>query len=191
MMNSRAEARGMEDCFEFLSNRYLIALPTLLTDPCQMAMVKLPHPLNPSSCEVYPLFSEPGELRKEGRKGAFHIACPSRCMTDVEGNCSNKNCSVDEANVSLGKFNSIACSNEDHTVRDFEGKCGVSTLSDAATDRVVGNERKGCYKVENAKAQATNPGEREVSSQLNFQKINIQHSLYESQKEKLSTLLFK
>ena len=63
IMNRREEARGMEDCYEFLSNRQVIALPTPLTDPCQLAMVKLPHPLNPSSCEVYPRFSEPGELR--------------------------------------------------------------------------------------------------------------------------------
>jgi len=97
-------------------------------------MVKLPHPLNPSSCEVYPLFSEPGELRKEGRKGAFHIACPSSGEADVEDNYSNKDCGVDDGNESLGKFNSVACSNEDHTVRDVEGKCGVCILSDAATD---------------------------------------------------------
>jgi len=64
-------------------------------------------------------------------------------------------------NESLGKYNSIACSNEDHTVRDVEGECGVSILSVAATDLVAGNERKGCYSaVQNAKAQATNPGER-------------------------------
>jgi len=35
-----------------------------MTDPCKLALVKLPHPLNPSSCEVYPRFPEPGELSK-------------------------------------------------------------------------------------------------------------------------------
>jgi len=61
----------------------------------------------------------------------------------------------------LGKFNFIAWSNEDHTVRDVEGKCGVSTLSVTATDRVAGDERKGCYNtVQKVKAQATNPGEK-------------------------------
>ena len=80
----------MEDCYESLSNRQVIALPTPLTDPCQLTMVKLPHPLNPPSCEVYPCFSEPGELRKEGRKGAFHIACPSSGEADVEDNCCSK-----------------------------------------------------------------------------------------------------
>ena len=43
---------------------------------------------------------------------------------------------------SLGKVNSIARNNEDHTVRDVEGKCGVSILPVAATDRVAGSERK-------------------------------------------------
>jgi len=76
-------------------------------------------------------------------------------------------------------------------VRD-EGKCGVSILSVVATDRVAGNERKGCYNtVQNAKAQATNPDEREVSSHLMLQKINIEDNLSESQKEKLSTLLLR
>jgi len=64
-MNRCEEARGMEDCYEFLSNRQVIALPTPLTDTYQLAMVKLHHPLTPSSCEVYPRISEPGELRKE------------------------------------------------------------------------------------------------------------------------------
>jgi len=83
-------------------------------------------------------------------------------------------------------------SNEDHIARDVEGKCGVSILSVASTDRVAGNEWKGCYNtVQNAKAQATNPSEREASSQLILQKINIEDSLSESQKEKLSTLLLK
>jgi len=43
-MNSRDEAKRMEDCYESLSNRQVIALPTPLTNPCQLAMVKLPHP---------------------------------------------------------------------------------------------------------------------------------------------------
>ena len=153
---------------------------------------KLPHPLNPSYCEVYPRFSEPSELRKEGRKGAFHVRCPSSGEADVDDNCNSKDCGIDDRIESLGKFNSIARSNEDHTVRDVEGKCGVSILSVAATDRVEGNERKGCYNtVRNAKAQATNPRERGVSSHLMLQKINIEDSLLESQKEKLSTLLLR
>ena len=60
-----------------LSNRQVIALPTPLTDPCQLEMVKLPHPLNLSSGEVYPCFFKPGRLCKEGRKSAFHIMCQS------------------------------------------------------------------------------------------------------------------
>jgi len=151
IMNRREEARGMEDCYEFLSNRQVIALPTPLTDPCQLAMVKLPQPLNPSCCEVYPRFSEPSELRKEQRKGAFRIRCPSSGEADIEDNFSSKDCGIDDRIESLGKVNSIARSNEDHVVRDVEGKCGVSTLSVAATDRVAGNERKGCYNtVQNA-----------------------------------------
>jgi len=52
IMNRREEARGMEDCYESLSNRHVIELPTPLTEPCQLEMVKLPHSLNPSYCEV-------------------------------------------------------------------------------------------------------------------------------------------
>ena len=140
-------------------------------------MVKLPHPLNPSSSEVYPYFSKPGRLCKEGRKSAFHILCPSSGKAD-EDYCSSKDCCIDDGNKSLSKCNSIACSNEDHIVHDVEGKC-VFILSVVATDRVTSNERKGYYNIaENAKAQATNPDERE-------------DSLPESQKEKLSTLLHK
>jgi hypothetical protein len=81
---------------------------------------------------------------------------------------------------------------EDHIVRDVEGKCGVSILSVAATDRVAGSERKGYYDtVRYAKAQATKPDESEVSPQLVLQPINIEDDLSESQKEKLSTLLLK
>ena len=176
-MNSREEARGMEDCYEYLSNRQVIALPTPLTNPCQLAMVKLPHPLNPSSYEVYPRFSEPGGLHKEGRNGAFHVTCPSSGEAD-EDNCSSKDCAIDDGNESLGKFNSNARSNEDHIVRDVEGKCGISILSVAATDRVTGNEQKGYYNtIQNTKAQATKPGEREVSSQLVLQNINVEDRL--------------
>jgi len=139
-----------------------------------------------------PVFSKPGELRKEGRKGAFHIACPSSGEADVEDNCSSKDCGIDDGNESLDKFNSIARINEDHTVRDVGVKCGVSILSVAATDRVTGNERKGYYNtVQNAEAQATNPCEKEVSSHLMLQNIKIEDSLSESQKEKLSNLLLK
>ena len=77
------------DCYEFLSNRQVIALLTPLTDPCQLEMVKLPHPLNPSYCEVYPCFSEPVELCKEGSKSAFHVVCPSSGKADVENDCSS------------------------------------------------------------------------------------------------------
>ena len=56
VMNRREEARGMEDCCKSLSNRQVIALPTPLTDTCQLETVKLPHPMNPSYCEVYPFF---------------------------------------------------------------------------------------------------------------------------------------
>ena len=45
--------------------------------------------------------------------------------------------------------------------------------------------------LENAKAQATNPDERKVGCQLVLQKINIEDTLSEPQKEKLSTLLLK
>jgi len=121
IINRREEARGMEDCCESLSNRQVIALSTPLTDPCQLAMLKLPHQLNPSFCEVYPCFSEPGELRKEGRKGAFHITCPSSGEADVEDNCSSKDCGIDDENETLDTFNAIARGNEDHTVRDVEG----------------------------------------------------------------------
>jgi hypothetical protein len=62
----------------------------------------------------------------------------------------------------------------------------------AATDRVAGNERKEYYNiVQNAKAQATIPDERKVISKPVLQKINIDDTLSESQKEKLSTLLRK
>jgi len=92
----------------------------------------------------------------------------------------------------LSNCNSNACSNEDHIVRDVEGKCGVSILSVAAIDQVTGNKRKGYYNtIQKAKAQATNPGEREVSSQLVLQNINIENCLSKSQKEKLLTLLLK
>jgi len=149
-----------------------------MTDLCQLAMVKLPHPLNPPSCEVYPRFSEPGGLRKEGRKGVFHVVCPSSGEAHAEDNCTNKECGIDDGNGSLCKCNSIACSNEDHLVRDVQGKCGVSILSVAATERVTGNERKGYYNtIQNAKTQATNPGEKEFSSQLVLQNINEEDSL--------------
>jgi len=155
-------------------------------------MVKQPHPLNPSSCEVYPRFSEPSGLCKEGRKCAFHTMCPSSGEADVEDNCSSKDCGIDDGNESLSNCNSNVCSNEDHIVRDVEGKCGVSILSVTATDQVTGNKRKGYYNtIQKAKAQATNPGEREVSSQLVLQNINIENSLSKSQKEKLLTLLLK
>ena len=104
--------------------------------------------------------------------------CPSSGEADVEDNCSSKDCGIDDGNESLGKFNSIECNNEDRVVRDVEGKCGVSILSVAATDRVTGNEQKGYYNtIQNAKAQATNPGERQASSQLVLQNINIEGSL--------------
>jgi hypothetical protein len=119
-MNSQEKARGPDDCYESLNNRQVIALCTPLTDPCQLAMVKLPHPLN--LCLVkYILFSKPGELCKEGRKSAFHILCPSSSKADIEHNCSSTERGINDGNVSLGKCNSNACSNEDHKVRDFEG----------------------------------------------------------------------
>jgi hypothetical protein len=129
-------------------------------------MVKLPHPLNLSSGEVYPCFSKPGRLCTEGRKGAFYITCQSSERADVEDNCSSKDCSIDYGNESLSKCNFIACSSEDHIVRDVEGEY-VRILSVAATDRVAGNERKGYYNtVGYTKAQATKPDESEVSPQL-------------------------
>jgi hypothetical protein len=187
--NSR-EVRGVEDCYDSSRNRQVIALPTPQTDPCQLAMVKLPHPLNPSSSEVYPCFSKPGELCKKGREGAFHIMCPSSDRADAEENCSSEDCSMNDGNESLNKCNSIACSDEDHIVRDSEGECGVSILSVAATDRVVGNERKGYYDTVGC-VHATKPDGSEVSPQVVFQNINIEDDLSESQKEKLSTLLLK
>jgi hypothetical protein len=141
-MKSREEERGSKDCYESLSNRQVIALPTPLTDPCQLEVVKLPHPLNPSSAEVYPCFSKPGRWCKEGRKGAFDIVCPSSGKTEFEYNCSSKDCGINDGIESLSRCNSIACNNEDHKVRDVEGKCGVNVLSDATTDRVAANERK-------------------------------------------------
>ena len=57
--NRREEARGMEDCYGSLSNRQDIAIPTSLTEPCQLAMVKLAHTLKPLSCEVHPFFPSP------------------------------------------------------------------------------------------------------------------------------------
>jgi hypothetical protein len=110
--------------------------------------------------------------------------CQSRDRADVEDNCSSKDCSIDDGNGLLSKCNFIACSNEDHIVRDVEGKCGVSILSVAATDRVAGNERKGYYDtVGYAKAQATKPDESEVNPQLVFQNINIEDDLSESLKK--------
>ena len=82
IMNRREEAIGMEDCYESVSNRQVIALPTPLTDPSQLEMLKLPHPLNPSYCEVYPCFTEPGELCKEEGMLAIircRIFCPPGC----------------------------------------------------------------------------------------------------------------
>jgi hypothetical protein len=118
--------------------------------------------------------------------------CPSSGEADIEDNFSNENCDVDDRNESSRKCNFVACSNEDLSARDVEGNCGVGILSVAATDRVAGNERKGCCNtVQNAKVQATNPDEREVSSQVVLRSINIEDSLSESQKEKLSTLLLR
>jgi len=54
--------------------------------------------------------------------------CPSSGEADVEGNCSGKDCGTDDGNESLGRFNYIACSNEEHTVGDVEGKCRVSII---------------------------------------------------------------
>jgi len=88
-----------------LSNRQVIALPTPLNGTCQLAMVKLPYPLNPSSCEVYPRFSELGGLRKEGFEGSFRIMCLSSGEADVEDNFSSKDCGIDDGNESLGRFN--------------------------------------------------------------------------------------
>jgi hypothetical protein len=148
-----------------LNNRQVIALPTPLTEPCHLEMVKLPHPLNLSSCEVCPSFSDPGRLGKEGNKGALHIMCPSSQEADVEVNCSSKDCRINGGNESLSRRDSIACSNEGHVIRDVEEKGGVNVLSVSSTDRVTGNERKGYYDtVQKAKAQATKPDEREVSS---------------------------
>jgi len=128
-MSSREEAREVENCYESLRKRQVIALPTPLTDPCQLAMAKLPQPLNPSFCgKVYPCFSEPGGLCKERGKGAIRIMCASSGEADVEDNCSSKDCGIDDGNESLGRFNYIASSNEEHTVRDDEGKCRVSII---------------------------------------------------------------
>jgi hypothetical protein len=52
--------------------------------------------------------------------------CPSSGEADVEDNRSSKDCSIDDGNGSLSKYNSTACSNEDHIVRDVEGTCGVN-----------------------------------------------------------------
>jgi hypothetical protein len=118
--------------------------------------------------------------------------CPSSDRADVEENCSSEDCSIDDGNESLNKCNSIACSDEDHIVCDGEGKCGVSILSVAVTDRVLGNERKEYYDtVGCVKAQAIKPDGSEVSPQVVFQNINIEDDLSESQKEKLSTILLK
>ena len=90
---------------------------------------------------------------------------PSSGKADGENDCSSKDCGVKEGNVLLSKCNSIARGNEEHTVRDAEGKCGVSVLPVAATDRVAGNEWKGYYNtVQNAKAHATNPDDRKARS---------------------------
>jgi len=92
-------------------------------------MAKLRHPLIPSSYgEAYPCFSEPGGLRKERGKGAIRIMCPFSSEADVGDNCSSKDCGIDDGNESLGRFNYIACSNEEHTVHDVEGKCRVSII---------------------------------------------------------------
>jgi hypothetical protein len=104
--------------------------------------------------------------------------CPSSGEADVEDNCSSKDCRINDGNESLSRCNSIACSNEDHVVRDVEEKGGVSVLSVLSTDRAAGGERKGYYdSVQNAKAQATKPDEREIRSQLVFQNINVEDSL--------------
>jgi hypothetical protein len=107
IMNRREEARVMENCDESLSNRQVIALPTPLTDPCQLEMVKLPHPLNPAYYEVYPCFSEPGDLCKEGSKSAFHAKRSSSGKADVENDCSSKDCDICDGNELLSKCNSI------------------------------------------------------------------------------------
>jgi hypothetical protein len=78
IMSRQEEARGVEDCYESLSNRQDVALSTPLTDPYQLAVVKLPHPLTPLSCEVYPCFPEPVRLHKEGHKGA--LSCVHRVV---------------------------------------------------------------------------------------------------------------
>jgi hypothetical protein len=100
ILNRQEEARGVENCYGSLNNSQVIALPTPLTDPCQLEMVKLPRPLNLPSCEVCPSFSEPVRLRKEGNKCALHIMCPSSREADVEVNCSSKDCRINDGNVS-------------------------------------------------------------------------------------------
>jgi hypothetical protein len=44
--------------------------------------------------------------------------CPSSGKADVENDCSIKDRGIGDANDLLNKCNTIACSNEDHTVRD-------------------------------------------------------------------------
>jgi hypothetical protein len=65
----------MEDYYETLNNRQVIALPTTLTDPCQLAVVKLPHPLTTSSCEKYiPVFPSLVDYVRKDAKVPF-ISC--------------------------------------------------------------------------------------------------------------------
>jgi hypothetical protein len=145
IMSRQEEARGVEDCYESLSNREVIAVPTPLTDPYQLAVLKLPHPLTPLSCEVYPCFLELVRLCKEGHKGTFRVMCLSGVEAGVEDNCTSEDCGIDDGNESLGRCYSFACSSEDRIVHDADGKCGVSIFLVAATDRVAGSEWKGYY----------------------------------------------
>jgi hypothetical protein len=142
IINSRGEVRGAGEFYDSLSNRQVVALPTPLTDPCQLTMEEETHSLNPSSSEVYPC-SKPDRLCKEGCKGAFHNRCLSSDRAEVEVNCSSKDCSIDDGNEAINKSNSFACTDEDLIARVMKGKCGVNVLSVAATDRVAGNEQMG------------------------------------------------
>jgi hypothetical protein len=157
----RQEGREGEGYYEPLSNNQIFALPTPLTEPRQVAVVHLPHPLSAPSCEVCPTFSESRRLCDEGRQSTVHITYSSSGNADAEDNCSGKYCSRDDRNVSTADIS------EDHTVGYDDGRSTKSVLSVTATGRSAGYERKGYSDTTGTrKPQSIHLDERQISSQL-------------------------
>jgi hypothetical protein len=97
--NKQKEETGVAGSYR-LNNREVIALPTPLTDPCQLEMVELPRPLHLSS-SVCPSYSKPDDLCEEGNKDTFCSVCPPSGEAGVDNYCSNGDCVMNEEEKSL------------------------------------------------------------------------------------------